>query len=100
MGTDYIGRTIPANLFRGIEAVGGNIVFKEQSLLFKSHDMNVQTGETEIEYAQIFHVENIPTLGVVPNGLLITARDGTKFKFVVNNRAEIIEFLMGKIPSI
>lgn len=46
---DFTGQSIPANYFRGIEAVGGKIYFYEDRLVFKSHLFNIQRGETEIK---------------------------------------------------
>lgn len=90
---DYIGKNISANLFRGVEAVGGKIFFESTCLIFKSHEYNIQTGETSIDYKQIDTIENTKTLGVVPNGILITTKDDIKYRFVVNNRSKIINFI-------
>lgn len=46
---NYIGKSVYANLFRGPEAVGGKIHFNQNSLVFESHKLNIQTGRTEIK---------------------------------------------------
>lgn len=82
-----------ANLFRGIESVGGKILFYKDKMVFKSHSFNIQTGDTIIVYSQIQSMKKVNTIGLVPNGLLITLQDGQQHKFVVYNRSEIIDFL-------
>ena len=47
---DYCGKSIAANYYRGIEAVGGKLIFDETGITFKSHALNIQTGESRIEY--------------------------------------------------
>lgn len=82
-----------ANLFRGIESVGGRLKITERSLLFTSHALNIQQGSTEIIIDQISSIKKRNTLGIVPNGILITTGDGVQYKFVVWNRHQIIEFI-------
>lgn len=96
---DYIGNSIAANYFKGIEAVGGKIYFDEAGLTFKSHALNIQTGETRIEYAQIIKVAKRNTLGIIPNGISIFTKDNFQHKFVIYNRKSVIEFLQSKIMS-
>ncbi len=94
---DYIGKSINANYFRGIEAVGGKITFDEMGLVFKSHSFNLQTGETRIDYSQIRAINKRNTLGIVPNGIAIVTKDDINHKFVINNRNKVIRFLMQKL---
>ncbi|MFI3165700.1 MAG: hypothetical protein R3Y45_05410 [Bacillota bacterium] len=94
---NYIGTSIKANLFRGIEAVGGKITFDDMGLTFKSHSCNVQTGETRIEYSQISTINKRNTLGVVPNGISIITKDNLEYNFVINSRKKVIEFLMSRL---
>lgn len=89
-----LGEAIPANLFRGIEAVGGKIIFLEQGIKFNSHSLNIQTGEVFIPYNQILNIKKRNTLLFVPNGISIITRDGSEFKFVVYKRNEIIDFIL------
>lgn len=94
---NYIGTSIKANLFRGIEAVGGKIIFDDIGLTFKSHSINVQTGETRIEYSQIGVIKKRNTLGVVPNGISIITKDDLEYNFVINFRKQVIEFLVSRL---
>ena len=39
----------PANLFRGLEGVGGKLFITNKKLIFNSHEMNIQKGQTDIQ---------------------------------------------------
>ena len=95
----FIGQSISANYFRGIEAVGGKIYFYEDRLVFKSHAFNIQRGVTEIKYKDISEVKKRMTMFFVPNGIGITTKNGFCHKFVVYERDIIIEFLNSKIDD-
>jgi hypothetical protein len=90
---NLIGSSIPANYFRGAEAVGGKLRFDETGMTFQSHSFNVSTGETRIEYSDILLIKERNTLGIVRNGISVFTENGFEHKFVVNGREEIIEFL-------
>lgn len=94
---DFNGMAILANYFRGIEAVGGKLYFDETGMTFKSHKLNIQTGNTRIEYRDIQEISKRNTLGIVPNGMAVITRDGYEHKFVIYNRKEVIRFLQNKL---
>ncbi len=94
---DYMNESILANYFRGIESVGGKIYFDETGLVFKSHSLNIQTGQTRIDYSQIAEVKKRNTLGIIPNGMSIITKDNKIHKFVIYNRSNVIKFLLEKI---
>lgn len=93
MAKNYIGSSILANYFRGMEAVGGKLYFYEDGMVFKSHALNIQTGETMIPYNQIVRIGKRNTLGIVPNGMSVFTREGIEHKFVINHRKNVIGFL-------
>lgn len=98
----FEGKSVAANLFRGIEAVGGKLLFGEEYMRFKSHFFNIQRGETIIYYNDIVRIEKIKTLGIIPNGINVVVKtlEGEKeYKFVINKRNKIVEFLLSKINS-
>lgn len=97
MAGDYVNEKIGANYMRGKEAVGGWINFDEKGLTFKSHPINIQTGETRIEYADIREVKKRKSWGIVPNGISVYTNDNFEHKFVIHNREQVIEFLKSKI---
>ena len=78
----------PANLFRGIEAVGGKLFLTKEGLVFNSHKFNIQRGETKIPYISIkeFTPCYSSKLLKVNNGLKVHTKEGKTYKFVVNER--------------
>lgn len=90
---DYCNKSIAANYFMDFEAVGGKIYFDGHGFTFKPHALNIQTGNTRIEYENISAIQKSNTLGIVPNGMLVFTKDGVKHRFVINNRKKVIEFL-------
>lgn len=94
---NYIGKKIAANYFRGLEAVGGNIRFDEEGLTFHSHALNIQRGETRIEYADIMDLGKRNSLGIIPNRISIFTKDGFEHRFVINNRNDVLEFLQSRL---
>ena len=96
---NFTGENILANYYRGIESVGGKIYFYEDRLVFKSHAINIQRGETEIKYKDISEVKKRMTMFIIPNGMGITTKDGFRHKFVLYGRDKVIEFLNSKIDD-
>ena len=90
---------IPANLFRGIEGVGGKLFLTNKKLIFKSHKLNIQTGQTNIDYAEITDVIKRKTAKIANNGIRIKIKSGKEFDFVVNEREKCIEKLNKKIKE-
>jgi len=88
-----------ANHFRGKESVGGWLCLTKDEIIFKSHNFNVQNHQTVIPLNQITDVKPSLTLGIVPNGLKITAK-GNVEKFVVNTRKEWIQKINEAILSL
>lgn len=87
----------PANLFRGVEGVGGKIFLTTHRFIFASHKFNIQKGNTEIFYSNIQNVEPRKTAKLVDNGIRITTLDSQSFDFVVNDRDRWIQILEDKI---
>jgi len=75
-----------ANHFMGVEGVGGWLYLTDQALRFKSHEVNIQRHELTIPLCEIAEVSPCRTIGIIPNGLRITARDGRSERFVVSGR--------------
>lgn len=84
---------VNANMIRGLESVGGRLHFESHRMVFRPHLINIQRGGTVVPYADIASVRKRNTLGLVPNGLLVTTKDGDEYKLVVWNRSKIIAFL-------
>lgn len=87
----------PANLFRGMEGVGGKLFLTNKRIIFNSHKFNIQKGQTEIDYENISDVIKRKTGKLVDNGIRIKTKNGQEFDFVVTNRDQLIEKLNEKI---
>ena len=90
---NYYGRAISANYYRGIEAVGGILIFDATGITFRAHALNIQTGESRIEYRDILRAEARGFL----TGMSVYTKDGVRHKFVVFHRKSVIEFLNSKV---
>lgn len=90
---DLSNQKVSANLWRGSESVGGHIYFYSDQMIFKSHALNIQRGDTAIHYKEITKIEFVSTLGIVPNGLKIYVNTNESYQFVLWKREEISEFL-------
>jgi GRAM domain len=77
-----------ATHFRGIEGRGGRLYLTDRNLIFQPHKFNIQSGRVVIPRADIAKVSTAMTLGVIPNGIRVTRRDGTTERFVVSDRKE------------
>ena len=86
---DYRGQTIGANYYRGLEAVGGVLSFDEAGMTFRSHALNIQTGDTRIEYKDI---ERAQTRGMLTE-ISVHTKDGQDHRFVVFHRNDVVAFL-------
>lgn len=84
---------VAANLFRGMEGVGGKLKVTNYRVVFESHALNFQTGTTEIPLSNIVEARKRNTAGIVPNGMAILTKDGMEYKFVVWNRSVLIDFI-------
>jgi ribosomal protein S27E len=91
---------VGANLFRGIEPVGGRLKITSRCVLFEPSALNFQKNPAEILLSDIAEVTKRKTLGLVPNGLLIRTRAGVEYKFVVWGREKLIGLIESKIGKI
>lgn len=87
----------PANIFRGMEAVGGKLFLTNQKIIFKSHKINIQRGQTDIKYSDIAKIEKRKTAKWLDNGIRISIHDDKKYDFVVNERDLWYDKLMERI---
>lgn len=74
-----------ANHFIKLEAVGGKLYLLQNQLIFKSHLVNWQNHQLNIDLEDIANIDFFSTFGIIPNGLKVEAH-GKIEKFVVNNR--------------
>lgn len=87
----------PANMFRGIEGVGGKLFLTNKHMIFKSHKINIQTGQISIDYNDITGIETLKTLNLFNNRLRITTVDDKSHVFVVNERDLWLKHLQERV---
>lgn len=78
----------PANHVMNGESVGGYLFLLDESIIFKSHKINVNKHQLILPLEEIADVKPSLTLGLVPNGMKITTSGGEVEKFVVNGRKD------------
>ena len=88
-----------ANLFRGIEAVGGRMTVTNQRIFFEPHMLNIQTIPAEIPLAHVAEVGKRNTLGIIPNGLSIITKGGEEYRFVVWGRERLIDLIQSQLGT-
>jgi len=76
----------PANHFRNGEGVGGWLYLTNRRLFFRSHPLNLQPHETDLPLGEIATAAPALTLGLIPNGLVVSTATGASERFVVEQR--------------
>ena len=79
------------------EIVGGKIFLTKERLIFKSHSLNIQKGQTNIKYSQIAAVEKRKTMKTVDNGIKIITKENKEYCFIVNDRDTQIQIIQKRI---
>ena len=97
---EHIEAEGPVNLFRGIEAVGVKLFLTNKKVIFKSHKINIQSGQTNIEYKNMTEIITRKTAKLADNGIRITTNNGETFDFVVTERDNWIKKLNEKLGPI
>jgi len=95
----------PANLFRGIDSLGGQmkitnrrVLFEPRTVLFPPEKLQkLQKIPTEISLAQIAEVSRRNTWGIIPNGILIRTKSNIEYKFVVWSREQLINIIQNRL---
>lgn len=99
----YPGETILitalANLFRGIEAVGGRITITNFRIWFEPHALNIQSQPEEISLNVITAIGKRNTMGIIPNGMYVRTNSGQEFHFVTWKRETLIRTVQQQISS-
>ncbi|BDH63021.1 hypothetical protein MTP04_31510 [Lysinibacillus sp. PLM2] len=90
---NFLVEKTPANLFKGVQAVGGQLTITDKRLIFKAHKLNIQGGTTEILISDIDSVDKASTMKIIPNRMIVKTKDGKVFKFVVYKRDKLVNLL-------
>lgn len=99
-GTEEILADMAANLFRGIEGVGGRLKITSRRLVFQPHAVNFQRSPLELSLGDIGDVRKRNTLGLIPNGMLVSTLAGVEYKFVVWGRDRLIGMIRARAPNL
>jgi len=97
-GTEEILADVAANLFRGIEGVGGRLKITNRRLVFQPHAINLQRSPVDISLGDIAAAGKRNTLGLIPNGFFVRTKAGVEYKFVVWGRSRLIGIIQARMP--
>ncbi len=95
----------PANLQRGVETVGGKLYLTDHRLIFESHALNIQRGETVVRIASILTIARCWTkflkiIPLLPNSIEVTVKEGERFRFVLFGRDAWVNAITARITSV
>ena len=82
-----------ASNFKGIEAVGGKLVLTSRRLIFKPHKLNIQKHPLSLDLDEIENVSRFKKLGLINNGLSVTASNNRIISFSVEKAEEWLALL-------
>jgi hypothetical protein len=68
-------------------------------MIFKSHQLNIQSGQTDIAYTTIQSLVPEKSMKWLDNRLKIITRDGKTYGFVLNERDRWLEVLRERLPA-
>ena len=93
-----------ANLQRGVETVGGRVYLTRQRLIFESHAINLQTGNTIIHLDSVTGVRKCWTrflnlIPLFPNSVAVATNEGKEHRFVMFARQSWIDAIDGQRAS-
>ena len=85
-----------ASLQRGIETVGGRLYLTNQRLVFESHALNIQTGDTVIPLSIINGARKCWTkflnlIPVFPSAIAVSTKEGKEYRFLAVGRQAWID---------
>ncbi|SEI79916.1 GRAM domain-containing protein [Cyclobacterium xiamenense] len=94
---EEIQREAPATLFKGMEGVGGKLFLTNKKLIFKSHALNIQKGQTDIDYKTISGVEKREARKRGYPGIRVHTKAGREYQIVVEEAEDLIADLSKRI---
>ncbi|MFT4679092.1 MAG: hypothetical protein ACI84C_001964 [Flavobacteriales bacterium] len=85
--------------FKDFVAIGGQITLTTQRILFSSNRKDSACPTMEIPLSEIDKVDYFKTLNVIPNGLMLMLTNGSIDSFVVDDRVEWKNRIVGLLES-
>lgn len=83
----------------GITGAGGKLYLTNKRLYFKSHALNLQTHDLTIFLHDIEQVDRYKSIGVINNGLVVSIKNGTTEKFIVEEASAWKKLLSPKVTT-
>ncbi|MDN3689786.1 GRAM domain-containing protein [Cyclobacterium jeungdonense] len=81
--TEIIEKEGPATLFKGLEGVGGKLFLTNKRVIFKSHQLNIQRGQTDIDFSSISGIEKRMVNKRGNARIVIRTKTGKEYQLVV-----------------
>lgn len=91
--TQFLNHIVWANLCAENWKKKGFLDFKEKELLFGEKYVYPNSEKIKIFYKDIAEVRKEKLFGIFPNQMTIVKRDGTEYRFFLEKRNKVVEFL-------
>ena len=94
-----------ANLQRGLETVGGQLLLTNYRLIFEAHSLNLQRDSTALELRDVVSTSFCWTklfglIPLVPNSLALRLKDEREYQFVLFGRKSWDEAIKRQLRSL
>jgi hypothetical protein len=90
---------VKANRYKDMfDSDAGWLTISNQRLLFHPTVLNIDHNPSQILLEDIQSLGYFSPLGIIPTGILISCKDGSEHKFVVNQRDKVIEIMRKQLP--
>ena len=84
----------PANRFVGVEGVGGWLYLTNAAIRFRPHSFNIQKQEFALPLEAIASAVTSRTLGLIPNGLVLSTTASVNERFVVEGSKDWVRAIV------
>jgi len=88
---------VAANLWRGIEGVGGRLLITSKRIKFTPHAFNLQSIPLEVPFSDIANAVAVNTMYIIPNGMKVCTKSGVVYQFVVWGRQRLVGLINGQV---
>ena len=94
-----------ANLQRGLETVGGQLLLTNHRLIFEAHSLNLQRDSTVLELRDVVSTNFCWTklfglIPLVPNSLALRLKNESEYQFVLFERKSWDEAIKRQLRSL
>ena len=88
---------VAANLWRGIEGVGGRLLITSKRIKFTPHAFNLQSIPLEVPFSDIANAVAVNTMYIIPNGMKVCTKSGVVYQFVVWGRQRLVGLINDQV---